>query len=209
MSQRLTARACALALLVPGCFFNANGQAQGDAKDNGNGNASNNANGNGSGNASGNANGNSNTTAAVKEGTWDISTIGAGSLGPSEMVVTASAVSGFIATAAEGKSDPKAPDCVCVKDRTEFSLTASANTMTGSITAITEWVGSGCRPSSRDSLPLAGTRIVVGTGSLDGTWDVKSTDQRPFAATVQVSIQSGIATATSTQANLQFAARKR
>jgi hypothetical protein len=188
--------------LVNGCFINGNGQAQGDARDNGSGNAS----GNGSGNG---VNVGSNPETRPGDGAWDITTAGGGAISPSEMVISGSRATGFIASKNEGTQDSSTFGCTRIKDRSEFQLDATGDTVRGTFSVVREWSGSSCPPNQKRTIVLTGARTTPGKNDLDGDWDVTAADKETFTAALHVSTTSGTMSATSTRTELSFAARKR
>jgi hypothetical protein len=196
---------------LSGCFINGNGQAQGDAKDNGNGNASNNGNGNGSGNGSNNGNGTNPPLDGTKpsDGAWDITTATGSPIGPSQFVLAGSTATGFIANPTEGRPDGSLPFCTITKDRSEFHLTASGNTLTGTFTVLTFWSGDSCPQNQSRVINVAGTRSQPGKNDLDGEWNLTVVDGDSVTATLTVSTSAGSVSATSSSPELAFAARQR
>lgn len=86
------------------------------------------------------------TTTGSLDGTWDITAAGYASIGPSEMTIGAGSANGFVAAEGEGKADPGAPGCIRTKARTEFSVNAQGNALSGTLTDIRQWSGSSCPP---------------------------------------------------------------
>jgi hypothetical protein len=198
----------AASVALGACFFNGNGQLQGDARDNGNGNGANNGNGNGNGN--GTSSGFIETGETPSDGAWDITAAAGDAIGPSEFVLAGDTATGFIAKRGEGSPDGSYYWCTVTKDRNEFHLQASGNSLSGTFTVVTTWSGSGCPENQSRTVQVTGKRTSAGKNALDGTWALTVTDGgEPVAATLRVATAAGSVSATSSSSILSFAARRR
>jgi hypothetical protein len=192
-----------LLAFLPACFFNGNGQLQADAKDNGNGNGSNNGSNNGTGPVIGGVD-------PPGDGVWDITTAGGGPIAPSEVVIAGTRATGFITNPGEGTPDRAWPGCEVDKDRMEFTLDATGNTLRGTFTVLNYWTGSYCPQNQSRVVNVTGTRTSTGKNDLDGDWKLTINDGGGnAAATLHVSASSGTLSATSSTVAFAFAARKR
>jgi hypothetical protein len=200
------------AVLVGACFINGNGQAQGDAKDNGNGNGSGNGSGNGNNNNVGSSSGSSGfveTGETPSNGAWDVTAAAGDAIGPSEFVLTGDTANGSIVKRGEGLPDPSFRWCTVTKDRNEFQLRASGNSLSGSFTITTTWDGFNCPQNQLRTVTVSGKRTAPGKNALDGTWTLTIDDGGSVDATLRVATSAGSVSATSTSSQFAFAARLR
>jgi hypothetical protein len=192
--------------VLAGCFINGNGQLQGNGQANGNGSDNKVGNGNGDGNGSGNGAGNGGgTSSGPTDGTYDITTAGAGAIGPSEMTVAGSSATAFVAQAAEGH--PSDLGCIRTTDRTTFTLEAKGDSVRGTLTVDKAFTGNGCPDETTRAHTFSGTRSAGGPDGLQGSWLVTGLDVDPV--TLSVAAANGVVSITSTRADMSFAARKR
>ena len=116
------------------------------------------------------------------DGTWDITSAGRGSIGPSEMTISNGVVDGFVASPGEGE---ESSGCTKVKDRGAFKLTFEGNALSGTIDVVREYEGGAeCTSMNRtDVSPVTGTRKNAGSG-LSGEWEVTVGKNKPFIVVV-------------------------
>jgi hypothetical protein len=170
------------------------------------------------------------------DGTWDITQAGTASIGPSEMTVNGGAVSGYIASADEGKPLSDIATCIRKSDRTTFSMSVDKDQLTFTVTENLQYTGSGCPSNKVSTGTLLGTRTQKAADSdtqLNGTWSLTSQDTKNSfgavsvdgltakawgnpadlvagkPATLTVIVTNGLASVSTSNANLSFAAKRR
>lgn len=170
------------------------------------------------------------SAASGLDGQWDITAAGDGAIGPSEMTNGGGVYRGVITD--DKEVVPVGEGCTRTKDRTEWQITIEGNALSGTFTEIREYTGTGPNcPTSRppELTTITGTRAGAGSG-LDGEWEARIGDGQPFVVSVsgltakgwdkeakakgrepsvQVTVAGGNVTVTSTDDDLQFAARRR
>jgi hypothetical protein len=171
------------------------------------------------------------------DGVWDITSYNTG--GPAEMVIAGGTLTGYVANGSEGKPNFRGhPDCTATKNRTEFTITASGNSVTATRTAIVQATGASCDDYDRDykrTVTFTGVRTSPapsGATDLNGEWSItgegdaweakvdnyavtaksKQGPKRPDTKdedTLNIGVAGGVITISSTDPGLKFAARKR
>jgi hypothetical protein len=178
---------------------------------------------------SGGANGAGNT--AGLDGTWDVTSAGGDTVGPSELVVSNGTVRGFVVLPQEGRP-ASVSGCTIAKDRLNVEVNIQGDALSGTFTLLKEYDGTGCPANKSTVTSLSGTRTSNGgpTAGLSGTWDVQFDREPVFVAEVdglsgkatdkvakgagaepaaQFSVAGGILSMTSTTRSFSLSARKR
>jgi hypothetical protein len=175
----------------------------------------------------------SGSSSASLNGDWDITSVGGEAPGPSQMTVTGDSVTGAIVDTDEGAAVSGKPGCTWSKYRTEFTVSAQSNALSGTVTSIREMTGASCDKPDQTQASITGTRTKTAIATdtdLNGEWEVIAGDSQPFIVTIDglsargvdkaaqargkspnvtVSIAGGVITLASDKRYLQFAARHR